>query len=106
MPLIASKIVKLPFSNTTMHSHTGKVRSTGHGLGTGVGAVLLRTGGAGAGSSYMDMDDYISTTGINPYSRATKSSSGQGVRKLAEKLQKLELDKKPMSVRKNIVMNI
>ena len=100
-------IVKLPFSNAAMNSHTGKIRSTGYGLGTGMsgcgnGSVLLRTGGGGAGSSYMDMDDYIKTTGIDPFKRNT---SGKGLSSLSSKLQ--NLNAKPLSsVRKNIVMNI
>jgi hypothetical protein len=100
-------IVKLPFSNAAMNSHTGKIRSSGHGLGAGMsgcgnGSVLLRTGGGGAGSSYMDMDDYIKTTGINPYKRGL---NGKGLSSLSSKLQNLTA--KPLSsVRKNIVMNI
>ena len=99
-------IVKLPFSNASMNSHTGKLRSTGFGLASHMmgrgGSVLLRTGGGGAGSSYMDMDDYIHTTGIDPNKRGT---SGKGLSSLSSKLQNLSA--KPLStVRKNIVMNI
>jgi len=100
-------IVKLPFSNASMNSHTGKLRSTGFGLAThmlgrGNGSVLLRTGGGGAGSSYMDIDDYIHTTGIDPNKRST---IGKGLSSLSSKLQNLSA--KPLStVRKNIVMNI
>lgn len=100
-------IVKMPFSNAVMHSHTGKLRSTGYGLGAGIvgcgnGSVLLRTGGGGSGSSYSDMDDYIHTTGIDPFKR---KSNGKGLSSLSSKLQNLSA--KPLSsVRKNIVMNI
>jgi len=34
--------------------------------GTGMGSVLLNRGGAGSGSSYTSIDDYIKTTGVNP----------------------------------------
>jgi len=69
--------------------------------GTGNGSVLLRTAGGGAGSSYSDMDDYIRTTGIDPYKRRT----GSGLGSLSSKLSKLSIA--PQSaVRKNIVMNM
>lgn len=91
----STRFVKLPHSNAILHSHNSTMR------GTGNGSVLLRTGGPGAGSSYMDMDDYIRTTGINPSTR----KSGQGLGSLGEKLRKLSIT--PQSnVRKNIVMNM
>lgn len=97
MPITSSRYVKLPFSHGTLkqgRKHIG---------GTGMGSVLLRTGGGGAGSSYMDMDDYIKTTGINPYARAgVAKPSGEGLKKLSDKLSKLGSDKK----RKNIVMSL
>ena len=43
--------------------------------GEGVGSVLLNKGGAGAGSSYDSLDEYIHTTGRNPYAQ----SSGRGI---------------------------
>ena len=97
-----SRLVKLPFSNSTIHAHTGKVKMNG----SGAGGVLLRTGGGGAGSSYMDIDDYIHTTGIDPYKRAGISRpQGKGLSSLGSKLS--SLNAKPVgSVRKNIVMNI
>lgn len=92
----STRFVKLPHSNATLFSHNSTVR------GTGMGSVLLRTAGGGAGSSYSDMDDYIRTTGLNPMSR---KSSGSGLRGLGEKLRKLTIT--PTSaVRKNIVMNM
>ena len=94
-----NRTIKLPFSNATMHSHTRAIKPVGRGMGS----VLLRTAGGGAGSSYFDMDDYIETTGINPSSRGTKST-GQGLSKLANKLSKLNVTKSP--VRKNIIMSI
>lgn len=49
-------IVKLPFSNVTMNTHTGKVRSTVHDMieplmkGSGMGSILLSRAGGGTGS--------------------------------------------------------
>jgi hypothetical protein len=60
--------------------------------GKGMGSILLNTGGAGAGSSYSSIDDYINTTG-------NKISTGSG---LGEKLNKLvvkPLTKKPQNIR-------
>lgn len=92
----STRFVKLPHSNATLHSHNSVMR------GTGNGPVLLRTGGGGAGSSYRDIDDYMATTGINPY---TRNKSGSGLRSLGDKLSKLSIT--PHSaVRKNIVMNM
>ena len=93
----STRFVKLPHSNATLFSHNSTVR------GTGMGSVLLRTAGGGAGSSYSDMDDYIRTTGIDPYKR--NKSFGTGLRSLGDKLSKLSVV--PQSaVRKNIVMNM
>ena len=94
--------VALPFSNAKLHSHKSSVIG-----GSGMGSVLLRTGGAGAGSSYMDMDDYIATTGINPY---TRSSTGKGLAdRLGSKLSSLNIEKKVASElpkKKKIVMSM
>jgi hypothetical protein len=74
--------------------------------GEGMGSVLLRTGGGGAASSYMDMDDYISTTGINPYTRAGVSQ-GKGLPKsLSSKLSNLNIAPPTTTPRKNIVMHM
>mgnify|MGYP000545139330 CR=1 FL=1 len=76
--------------------------------GAGVGSVLLRKGGPGSASSYMDMDDYIATTGINPYTRAGFSQSkGSGMPKsLTSKLSKLQIAPPPDGPkRKNITMS-
>ena len=92
----ATRFVKLPHSNAVLHSHNSSVR------GAGMGSVLLRTAGGGAGSSYSDMDDYIRTTGIDPMNR---KSTGSGLRSLGDKLSKLSIA--PTSaVRKNIVMHM
>ena len=95
-----SKVAKLPFSNAMVHPHSGRV----HSKGSGMGSVLLRTGGPGAGSSYMDMDDYIATTGINPYARA--KSSGKGLESLSSKLSKLNVSPPDVKLKKkNITMS-
>jgi hypothetical protein len=60
--------------------------------GRGMGSVLLNKGGAGAGSSYTSIDDYMTITGNNP-------ARGSG---LGEKLNKLivkPLSKKPQNIK-------
>ena len=97
--------VALPFSNAKLHSHKSSVIG-----GTGMGSVLLRTAGGGTGSSYLDMDDYIATTGLNPYARSTTKSSGNGlVDRLGSKLSSLNIEKKVASElpkKKKIVMSM
>lgn len=74
--------------------------------GSGNGSVLLRKGGGGSASSYMDMDDYISTTGINPYARASPVM-GKGIPShLSAKLSKLSIAPPTKQQRKNIIMNM
>lgn len=92
----------LPFSNIRIKPHSKHVIS-GHGMGS----VLLRTAGGGAGSSYQDIDDYISTTGINPYSRVLpkKHMSGEGLSRLSDKLSKLSVSSSYKPKRKNITMS-
>lgn len=98
-----TRVAKFPFSNAVMTSHTQKLS------GSGMGSVLLQKGGPGVGSSYSDLDDYISTTGINPYTRASKKTTGTGLSSLSSKLSKLNIET-PSSVskpkRKNITMSI
>lgn len=89
--------IKLPFSNTKMTAHTKRF------YGQGMGSVLLRTAGGGNASSYSDMDDYIATTGINPYAR--KGMEGTGMRSLSEKLSKLNIEPKLHVKKKNITMS-
>ena len=89
----SAKIGKFPFSHGRPHMK-----------GLGMGSVLLRTGGGGAGSSYMDIDDYVATTGINPYSRVTGSGM-KGLGKLSDKLSKLSIEKPPAKKHKNITMS-
>jgi hypothetical protein len=60
--------------------------------GRGMGSVLLNVGGAGAGSSYTSIDDYMNITGNNP-------ARGSG---LGEKLNRLivkPLTKKPQNIK-------
>jgi hypothetical protein len=60
--------------------------------GQGMGSVILNKGGAGSGSSYSSMDDYMNITGNNP-------ARGSG---LGEKLHKLivkPLTKKPNNIK-------
>jgi len=93
--------VKLPFSNAVLKPHTSRVIAKGEGMGS----VLLRTGGGGAGSSYADIDDYIKTTGINPYARAgVVKPKGTGLKSLSSKLEKLNVVPEGMK-RKNITMS-
>lgn len=98
-------VVKLPFAHST---RTGVSKST---KGTGMGSVLLRTGGPGAGSSYSDMDEYIATTGINPFVRKVDMSGGAlpkpVVQRKVEKMSSLtdKLSKLSVPKRKNIVMS-
>lgn len=60
--------------------------------GRGMGSVLLNKGGAGNGSSYTSMDEYMTITGNSP-------ARGSG---LGEKLHKLvvkPLSKKPQNIK-------
>jgi hypothetical protein len=91
--------IKLPFSNAKMVSHTKRL------YGQGMGSILLNTGGGGGASSYSDMDDYIATTGINPYARKGMESSGTGMKSLSDKLSKLNIEPKLHVKRKNITMS-
>ena len=102
-------MVKLPHHDSSnMRTITAGSK---HGMqfmkGSGAGSVLLRTAGGGAGSSYMDMDDYISTTGINPYTRAGVVQ-GKGLSKeMTSKLSKLQIaPPSSTGTRKNIVMSM
>ena len=90
--------IKLPFSNAKMTAHTKGL------YGRGMGSVLLRTGGGGNASSYSDMDDYIATTGINPYARKGMEGSGM-MKSLSDKLSKLNIEPKLHVKKKNITMS-
>ena len=91
--------VQLPHSNAIFTTRSKVIN------GKGMGSVLLSTGGPGAASSYMDMADYIHTTGRQ--SKMPRERSGTGVKsfgKLNEKLSGLKLDVQPR--RKNITMSL
>jgi len=87
----------LPFRTQTLKG-IGK-----HSSGMGIGGILLNTGGPGSASSYMDIDDYIDTTGINPY-KASQRSKGKGLEALSSKLSKLNIAPANTTRRKNITM--
>ena len=55
--------------------------------GCGIGAVLLRDGGSGSASSYDSVDDYVRTTGVNPYARGRglETSSALADLKISQK---------------------
>lgn len=88
--------IYFPTKGTGMHALTGRAYGKGalsatHGCG--IGAVIL-DGGMGGQSSYMGIDDYLSTT-----KHKTKSTyadaSGEGLGKLSAKLSGLTI--KPIS---------
>lgn len=87
-------------SHTLPFRHQVLRKDKQHLSGTGTGSLLLNKGGAGGASSYMDIDDYISTTGRNPL----KGSEGRGLNKLASKISKLEINPPSSIKRKNITM--
>jgi hypothetical protein len=93
-----TKLLRLPHTSHKKH----------HTIGGGMGAVLLSKGGPGGGSSYMDLEDYEHTTGVDPFSRKypelgppSRSSGGSLSKHLQNKLGKLEIGGK----KKNIVMS-
>jgi len=99
--------VNLPFSNARLKPHKPSIFHNPLS-GSGMGSVLLRKGGPGAASSYQDMDDYIATTGINPYTRARPTGRGLSD-KLGSKLSNLKIESKNASdlpKRKKIVMSM
>lgn len=101
------RIIQLPHHNASnLHALSAYHKNMNFKKGEGMGSVLLRTAGGGAGSSYLDIDDYIATTGINPLTRVSKSS-GQGIpSKLSAKLSKLNIAPPTENARKNIVMHM
>ena len=70
----------MPMSNGTIH--TGRRQ---HIHGRGMGSVLLNKGGAGSGSSYSSVEDYIATTHENPF-----SGGAIGKKSLASMNKKIE----------------
>ena len=101
------RLIQLPHHNASnLHALSAYHKNMNFMKGEGMGSVLLRTAGGGGASSYMDMDDYISTTGINPYTRAGVSQ-GKGLpKKLSSKLSNLNIAPPVNTVRKNIVMHM
>jgi hypothetical protein len=102
-----TRLIQLPHHNAAnLNALSAYHKGMKFVKGEGMGSVLLRTAGPGAASSYMDMDDYISTTGINPYTRAGVSQ-GKGLPKgLSSKLSNLNIAPPVNAVRKNIVMHM
>jgi len=100
-----TRLVKLPHHNASTLKAISAAGKSMKFSGTGMGSVLLRTGGGGAASSYMDMDDYIATTGINPYARAGVTQGNGLSSKTASKLSKLNITPSGPT-RKNIVMSM
>ena len=92
----------MPTSGGTIH--TGRRR---HIHGRGMGSVLLNKGGAGSGSSYSSIDDYIATTHNNPYANPIVGGS-LGKRSLLSMNKKIEglLVKSNHKKEKNINFNI
>lgn len=86
--------------------------SNGGSLGCGAPSFLL-DGGLGAQSSYSSIEDYMNTTGRNPYNNKISRqqvipahTSGSGLAdKIADKLSKLSLTKSSKPKKKNIVMS-
>lgn len=87
----------LPFRSQTMK---GGAKYT---QGKGMGSLLLSKGGAGSASSYIDIDDYIDTTGVNPY-KSAQHAKGRGLEKLSSKLSNLRIEPSSSIKRKNITM--
>lgn len=74
------------------HTMSGGRVITNKGCGTGMGSLLLDKGGAGSGSSYTSMEDYLATTGsgFHPMSLAKKRTAGLGLGgAIEDKLSKL-----------------
>jgi hypothetical protein len=96
------KKIYMPMCGGTIYAGSKK-----HINGKG-GAVLLNggMGGPGAGSSYYSLDDYINTTGLDPYAKNTKS--GRGIKNNSSLNFKLEqLTAKPNKKKeKNINFNL
>lgn len=103
------RLIQLPHHKASnLHAASAYHKNMNFMKGEGMGSVLLRTGGGGSASSYIDIDDYISTTGINPYTRLSKNKSvGQGIpSSLSAKLSKLNIAPPTNTPRKNIVMHM
>jgi len=93
----------MPMSNGTLRLSTRQ-----HINGRGNGSVLLNLGGAGGGSSYSSVDDYINTTGINPYvpSNIIGGSLGRSKSSMNAKLENLLVKSSKGKKEKNINFNL
>jgi hypothetical protein len=77
------------------HTMSGKV-VTSKMKGTGAGSVLLDKGGAGSGSSYYSMEDYLATTGEKR--QGTKGLGLGGA--IEDKLSKLKISAPKIETRR------
>ena len=84
----------MPMSNGTLH--TGRR----HIHGKGMGSVLLNKGGAGSGSSYSSLDEYIATTHENPFSGG--SIGKKSLASMNKKIEGLLVKKKEKNIHFNI----
>lgn len=107
MPYNNVRLIQLPHHNSSnLHALSAYHKNMNFIKGQGMGSVLLRTGGGGGASSYQDIDDYISTTGINPYARVSVPKGSGLSSKISSKLSKLSIAPPTSNPRKNIVMNM
>ena len=82
-----------------------------HIQGRGMGSVLLDggLGGAGGGSSYASLDDYIHTTHQDPFKGEPKTlnlSVGRGLEGMNRKIESLLVKSKRGKKEKNINFNL
>jgi hypothetical protein len=100
----AVRLAVMPTSGGTI-----RTSSMRHISGRGNGSVLLDggLGGAGGGSSYSSIDDYINTTNQNPFRNEPKSL-GRGIESMNKKIENLLVKSKKSNPKKekNINFNI
>lgn len=89
--------------HTIPFRHQVMTKSGMHSSGSGMGSLILQKGGPGVGSSYMDIDDYMDTTGRNPF-KSEQGAMGKGLRDVMGKLSKLSINPPSTIKRKNITM--
>jgi hypothetical protein len=98
-----------PVLKAVMTTSGGSIKTSTmrHSRGRGFGAVLLDNGGTGSASSYPSIDEYISTTGENPYAGLASSRSlGKGINSMNKKLETLLVKSKKGKKEKNINFNL
>jgi len=85
--------VYLPIMNgSSIHIH-GIRKKAAHAFSGG--SILLQKGGPGAASSYSGLNDYMNTTGLNPYNTSS-AISGRGLSQIHKHLENLTImPKKP-----------